>query len=111
MLWADPGTSHNAIYNVLLIAMFVAAVAGIAMMFAARLPIPVSLFAILVVASCVVSSDQSTKPRFIWAAFPIFIFAAAKLPRFLYWPVLVLSAASLAFLIGWWPNHYFGPAP
>ena len=111
MLWADPGTSRYAIYNVLLIAMFVAAVAGIAMMFAARLPIPVSLFAILVVASCVVSSDQSTKPRFIWAAFPIFIGAAAKLPRFLYWPVLVLSAASLAFVIGWWPNHYFGPAP
>jgi hypothetical protein len=96
---------------VLLIAMFVAAAAGIAMMFAARLPIPVSLFAILVLASCVVSSDQSTKPRFVWAAFPIFIGAAAKLPRFLYWPVLVLSAASLAFVIGWWPNHYFGPAP
>ena len=44
MLWADPGTSRYAIYNVLLIAMFFAAVAGIAMMFAARLPIPVSLF-------------------------------------------------------------------
>ena len=111
MLWADPGTSRYAIYNVLLIAMFAAAVAGIAMMIAARLPIPVSLFAILTVLTCVVSSDQSSKPRFIWAAFPIFTGAAAKLPRFLYWPVLVLSAASLAFLTGWWPNHYFGPAP
>ena len=111
VVWADPGTSRYAIYNVLLIAVFVAAVAGIAMMFAARLPIPVCLFAILVVATCVVSSGQSTKPRFVWVAFPIFIGAAAKLPRFLYWPVLVLSAASLAFVIGWWPNHYFGPAP
>jgi hypothetical protein len=111
MLWADPGTTRYALYNVLLIAMFVAALAGIAMMLAARLPIPVSLFAILLVLTCVVSSDESTKPRFVWAAFPIFIGAAAKLPRFLYWPVLVLSAASLAFLIGWWPNHYFGPAP
>ena len=111
MLWADPGTTQYALYNVLLIAMFVAAIAGIAMMLAARLPVPVSLFAILTVLTCVVSSDESTKPRFIWAAFPIFIGAAAKLPRFLYWPVLVLSAASLVFLTGWWPNHYFGPAP
>ena len=111
MLWADPGTTQYALFNVLLIAMFVAAVAGIAMMLAARLPVPVSLFAILTVLTCVVSSDESTKPRFVWAAFPIFIGAAAKLPRFLYWPVLILSAASLVFLIGWWPNHYFGPAP
>ena len=111
VVWADPGTSRYAIFNMLLIAMFVVAVAGIAMMFAARLPIPVSLFAILVLPTCVVSSDQSTKPRFVWVAFPLFIGAAAKLPWFLYWPVLVLSAASLAFLIGWWPNHYFGPAP
>ncbi len=111
VVWADPGTSRYPVYNVLLIAMFVAAVVGIALMIAARLPIPVSLFAILVVLTCVVSSDQSTKPRFIWAAFPLFIGAAAKLPRFLYWPILVLSAASLAFLTSWWPNHYFGPAP
>ena len=84
--------------------MFVAAVAGIAMTIAARLPVPVSMFAILVVLTCVVSSDQSTKPRFIWAAFPFFIGAAAKLPRVLYWPVLALSAASPAFLTGWWPT-------
>ncbi|HUZ26471.1 MAG TPA: hypothetical protein VMV07_22170 [Streptosporangiaceae bacterium] len=111
VLWADPGTSRHVIYNVLLIAMFIAAVAGLAMMTAARLPILVSLFAIVTAVTCVMSTGLSTKPRFIWGAFPIFIGTAAKLPRFLYWPVLVFSAASLAFLIGWWPNHYFGPAP
>jgi hypothetical protein len=64
-----------------------------------------------VVVLSVLSPSQSTRPRFIWAAFPLFIGAAAKLPRAIYWPVLVLSAAGLVFLIAWWPNHRIGPAP
>jgi len=71
----------------------------------------VTLFGVLVVLMSVVSVGQVTKPRFIWAAFPLFIGAAAKLPRAIYWPVLVLSAAGLVFLVAWWPNHYAGPAP
>jgi hypothetical protein len=109
VLWADPGTSKYVVFNVVLIFMVVAAVAGVAMMIAARLPLPVSLFGILVVAVSI--ADGSTKPRFIWAAFPLFIGAAAKLPRILYWPLLIVSAGALAFLIGWWPHHYYGPAP
>ncbi|HEY5358643.1 MAG TPA: hypothetical protein VIJ82_13370 [Streptosporangiaceae bacterium] len=109
VLWADPGTSKYVVFNVVLIFMFVAAVAGVALMLAARLPVPVSLFGILVVAVSI--ADGSTKPRFIWAAFPLFIGAAAKLPRILYWPLLTVSAGALAFLIGWWPHHYYGPAP
>ena len=111
VLWADPKTEHYKVFNWLLIIMFFAAVAGIAMMIAARLPIPVTLFGVLVVLLSVVSVGQVTKPRFIWAAFPLFIGAAAKLPRAIYWPVLVLSAAGLVFLIAWWPNHVIGPAP
>ena len=111
VLWADPPTAHYKVFNVVLIIMFIAAVAGIAMMIAARLPVPVTLFGVLVVLMSVVSWGQATKPRFIWAAFPLFIGAAAKLPRAIYWPVLVLSAAGLVFLIAWWPNHYVGPAP
>jgi hypothetical protein len=111
VLWADPGTSKYKIFNVVLIIMFIAAVAGIAMMLAARLPMPVTLFGILVVLLSVSSFGQSTKPRFVWTAFPLFIGAAAKLPRAVFWPVLVLSAAGLVFLIGWWPHHYYGPAP
>jgi hypothetical protein len=111
VLWADPGTAHYKVFNVLIIVMFVAAAAGVAMMIAARLPLPVSLFGILVVLMCLLSYGESTKPRFVWTAFPLFIGAAAKLPRAIYWPVLLLSAAGLVFLIGWWPNHYVGPAP
>ena len=111
VLWLNHGATQDKVYNVLITAMAVAAVAGIALMIAARLPLPLTLFGILVIAVAVVSSAPSIKPRLIWTAFPIFIGAAAKLPRWLYWPVLILSAATLAFLIGWWPNHYFGPAP
>jgi len=111
LFWADPATAHYKVFNVVLIAMFIAALAGIALMIAARLPLPVTLFGVLVVLMSVVSVGQVTKPRFIWAAFPLFIGAAAKLPRAIYWPVLVLSAAGLVFLVAWWPNHYAGPAP
>jgi hypothetical protein len=110
VLWLDPATEKAKVFNAVLIIMFVAAVVGIAMMVAARLPIPVTLFGVLIVALSVISPAQSTRPRFVWTAFPIFI-GAAKLPRFLYWPVLVLSAAGLFFLIAWWPNHRIGPAP
>ena len=111
MLWTDPKTEHYQVFNWLLIIMFLAAVAGIAMMVAARLPIPVTLFGVLAVLLTVMSYAQVSKPRFIWAAFPLFIGAGAKLPRAIYWPVLVLSAAGLAFLIAWWPNQLSGPAP
>lgn len=111
VFWIDPVARQNKVFIVVLGIMFVAAVAGIAMMIAARLPIPVTLFGILVVLSCLPSYGESTKPRFVWVAFPLFIGAAAKLPRAVYWPTLILSAALLAFLIGWWPHHPIGPAP
>lgn len=80
-------------------------------MVADRLPFPVILFGVLLVLLSVISTAESTRPRFVWTAFPIFIGAAAKLPRALYWPVLVVSAVGLVFLIAWWPNHRIGPAP
>ena len=111
LFWADPGTSKYRVFNVVLIIMFIAAVAGIAMMVAARLPLPLTLFGVLVVLMSVIAYGQSTKPRFVWSAFTLFIGAAAKLPKVIYWPVVVLSAAGLVFLVGWWPHHYVGPAP
>jgi hypothetical protein len=111
VFWADPAATKYKVFLAVLTIMFVAAAAGIAMMIAARLPIPLTLFGILVVLMCVFSYGQSTKPRFVWAAFPLFIGAAAKLPRAIYWPALILSAALLVFLIGWWPYHPVGPAP
>jgi hypothetical protein len=111
VLWMDRATEKAHVFNAMLIIMFAVAVVGIALMVADRLPIPVILFAVLLVLLSVISPAQSTRPRFIWTAFPIFIGAAAKLPRVVYWPVLVLSAAGLVFLIAWWPNHRIGPAP
>jgi hypothetical protein len=111
VLWADPDTSRYKIFNLVLMIMFIAAAAGVAMTLAARLPQPVTLFGVLVVLMCVIAYGQNTKPRFVWSGFTLFIGAAAKLPRALYWPVVVLSAAGLVFLVGWWPHHRLGPAP
>jgi len=104
-------TKKSALFNVVLIIMFVVAVAGVVAMISARLPWPVTLFTVLTLVACIVSNGQSTKPRFVWSAFGLFIGLAAKLPKWLFWPVVVASAALLAFLIGWWPHHYVGPAP
>jgi hypothetical protein len=108
LLWLNPRNAHHKVFVVVLIVMFAAAVAGIALMLAARLPLPVSLFAILTIVLCVISFGTYTRPRFVWIAFPIFIGAAAKLPRAVYWPVLILSAAGLVFLAGGWPNGAIG---
>ena len=104
-------TRKAAFFNVVLIVMFVVAVAAVVMMISARLPWPVTLFSVLTLLACIVASGQSTKPRFVWSAFGLFIGLAAKLPTWLFWPVVVASAGLLAFLIGWWPHHYVGPAP
>lgn len=108
LFWLDPMDAHRELFVAMLITMFVAALAGIALMLAARLPLPLVLFAIMTILLVVTSSNGDTKPRFVWVAFPIFIGAAAKLPRAIYWPVLILSAAGLFLLIGRWAN-LFGP--
>ena len=95
----------------LLFITFAAAVAGIALMLSARLPLPLTVFGLLTIVLAVISSDGGTKPRLVWVAFPIFIGAAAKLPRAIYWPVLVLSAVGLVFVTGVWPHHTTGMAP
>jgi len=108
LLSLNPRDAHHKVFVVVLMIIFAAAVAGIAMMLAARLPLPVSLFGMLMILLAVISSGADTKPRYIWAAFPIFIGAAEKLPRAIYWPALILSAAGLVFLIGAWPHHVIG---
>jgi hypothetical protein len=108
LLWLNPRDAHHKVFVVVLMIMAAAAVAGIAMMLAARLPLPATLFGLLTIVLAVISSDGGTKPRLVWVAFPIFIGAAAKLPRAIYWPALILSAAGLVFLIGAWPHHVIG---
>ena len=111
LLWLYPWEAHHRLYAALLVVTAAAAVAGIALMLAARLPLPVTLFGVLTIVLAVISSDGGTKPRLVWVAFPIFIGAAAKLPRAVYWPVLILSAAGLVFVTGVWPHHFTGGTP
>ena len=68
MVWADPRTAKYAVFNLVLMLMFIAAVAGIGMTLAARLPLPVTLFGVLVVLSSVIAYGQNTKPRFVWSS-------------------------------------------
>jgi hypothetical protein len=109
---AGKATDENAFFTVVLTIMFAVAVVGVVFMIKERLPWQVTLFTALTLLACIVSNAQSTKPRFVWSAFGLFIgFAAVKLPRYVFWPLAVVSAGLLAFLTGWWPHHYVGPAP
>jgi hypothetical protein len=110
LLWnMAAANQYRFVFTVYFIMLFVIA-AGVAMMFAAKLPLPVNLYGSFVVLTFLLSV-ANPRPRYVFCAFPLFIGAAAKLPRVLYWPVLVVSAAGLVLLISWWPNHYVGPAP
>jgi hypothetical protein len=111
LTWTDPGTRASAFFNALLIVMAIALIAGIALMLAARVPLPVSVFTVLAAAALGMASEPGPTPRFAWAALGIFIGAAAKIPGWLFWLLLVVSAGLLAFLYGWWPHQGLAPAP
>jgi len=51
------------------------------------------------------SATAGPRPSSAWLALGIFPAAAAKLPRWIYWPLVVASAGLLAFLAAWWPHH------
>jgi Gpi18-like mannosyltransferase len=107
--WTDPGATKYTVFNSLVTILFVVAVIGIALLLAARASLPVTLYTVLMSVDLVISASAD-KPRFIWTTIGIFI-GFARLPRWLYWPLVVASAGLLFFLIGWWPQHYRGPAP
>ena len=104
LTWSDPYVASYPFWNVLLIVLFWAGVAGIALMIAARVPLPITGYTVLVFVACVMSSGAISRPRFVLTAFGIFIGAGAKLPRWVFWPVLIASAGLLAATIGWLPN-------
>ena len=111
LFWQIPGVTQYPAYNVIIIAVAVFTAAAIGLMIAARLPLPLTLFSILVFLAVLTPSTPGVKPRLVWTAFPIFIGAAAKLPKVIFWPLVILSAATLVYLIGWWPHHPMAPAP
>jgi hypothetical protein len=109
--WDLPGLDKHAGYFAMVIALTVVLIVGIALMLAARVPLAVSAYTVLTFFSFVLSYGSGPTPRNAWTAIGIFIGFAAKLPRWLYWPALTLSAAALCILIGWWPHHLKAPSP
>jgi hypothetical protein len=108
---AYPHMERHAVYFAMIMTLLVAGLIGIALMLAARVPLPVSLYTIGLYAGLVVSGAYGPTPRFVWPMLGAFIGAAARLPRWLYWPMLVASFAILCFLIGWYPHHPMSPPP
>jgi len=105
LTWTDPAVSTHAFYNALLIVMALALVAGIALMLAARVPLPVSVYTVLAALSLGLADKPGPAPLLAWTALGIFIGVAAKVPAWLFWLLLVLSAGLLVFLYGWWPHQ------
>jgi hypothetical protein len=95
----------------MVITMIVIGAIGVALMLAARLPLPISAYSAAIYASLILTEEAGPTPRYLWAAFGIFIGTAAILPRWLLWPLLAVCAAALFFLVGWWPNHPLSPPP
>jgi hypothetical protein len=109
VLWLARFDRHyHRAFLVLLGIMFITGLVGVVLMVTARLPLPVIFFGVLTIALAFMSTNAGPRPRLVWAAFPIFIGAAAKLPRVVYWPVVVLSAAGFVLLVGAW-RKLFGP--
>jgi hypothetical protein len=111
LTWTDPGTEKHVLFNVLVIVMAVSLVAGIALMLWARVPVPVSLYTVLAVLALGMANSPGPTPRFAWTALGIFVAAGAKLPRWLFWSLVIISVGLLAFLFGWWPHQGLTPAP
>jgi hypothetical protein len=109
--WSYPHMDRHAVYFAMIMTLVVGSVIGIAIMLAARVPLPISLYTLGVFASLILSESAGPTPRYIWPMLGIFIGAAAKLPRWLQWLTLVASLAILVFLVGWWPHHPQSPPP
>jgi hypothetical protein len=105
LTWTDPGTSKHVLFNVIVIVMAVSLVAGIALMLRARVPLPVSLYTVLAVLAFGMANAPGPTPRFAWTALGIFVGAGMTLPRWAFWPLVIVSAGLLAFLFGWWPHQ------
>jgi hypothetical protein len=111
LTWTDPSVRSHPLFNALLIAMALALIAGIALMLAARVPLPVSVYTVLAVLALGLADKPGPTPRFAWTALGVFIGVAAKVPAWLFWPLLTVSACLLAFLYGWWPHQGLALAP
>jgi hypothetical protein len=111
LTWSLPNMSQHAAYFAMVIILIATGAAGIAVMLAARRSLPVSLFTVGVYASLILSGAPGPLPRYVWAMLGMYTGFADRLPRWLFWPLLGISAAALCFLVGWWPHHPLAPHP
>jgi hypothetical protein len=111
LTWTTPDATRHPLATGLFIALLALAAGGIALMIAANVPLPVTVYSALVLVTWIITSGAGPTPRYGWMAFGIFIGAADKLPRWLLVPLAVCLAVATAFLIGWWPHHAHAPAP
>ncbi len=79
-------------------------------MIRARVPLAVSLYTVGLFVYLVMA-QEAAKPRFCWCLFGIFIGAAAKLPRWLFWSVAIASAGLLAFCVRLVAAPLYRPRP
>jgi Gpi18-like mannosyltransferase len=104
LTWIFPPAHKYPLLYGLLVAMFWIAVIGIGLLIAARAPWPVTLYTALVLVSfCISNAD--IRPRYGLTMVGIFLGYGAKLPTWMFWPALVVSASVMAFLVGYYPTH------
>jgi hypothetical protein len=111
LTWTYPAVSTHAFFNALLIVTALTLIVGIALMLAARVPLPLGVYTVLAVLALGLADKPGPTPRLAWTALGVFIGVAAKVPARLFWPLLALSAGLLAFLYGWWPHQALALAP
>lgn len=87
------------------------AVAGLVLVWRARLPLTVTLFAVLVVGLSFTSPDLQLKPRFVLTAFPLFVAAGYALSKRVAEGVAVAFAGGLGVLTVLYGLQSFTPQP
>jgi hypothetical protein len=93
--------------SALLVAVFWIVLIGIVLLIAARAPWPITLFTALVFISCAISYPSGVLPRYSLTMIGVFLGYAAKLPTWVFWPTLAVSAGVMAFQAGYFPTHLF----
>jgi hypothetical protein len=108
LTWSFPGVHKYPWQFALLVATFWIVVIGIVLLIAARAPWPVTLYTALVFISCAISYPSGVLPRYTLGMVGIFLGYAAKLPTWVFWPALAVSAGVMALLAGYYPTHLHG---
>jgi hypothetical protein len=106
LTWTAPASHQHPLKSALLVAVFWIVLIGIVLLIAARAPWPITLFTALVFISCAISYPSGVLPRYSLTMIGVFLGYAAKLPPWVFWPALVVSAGVMAFQAGYFPTHF-----